>query len=1719
MQDPNNTDTQTFLQQLGQWRALKTVGTDDLLSMLLPLLEQVSELHELGRVAPLNGVDALAVSLGHLWFHNSDAALALDNTKALKALSKNTVQSNLDITGHYSEVNTDGKAVATDKRIASREEETARVAYYLDYIAWEEKVDHHDALTDMYVLGLIMASLAAQLDLTKSEDLEAFVRSRHDISLLNDRVHPLVSQVIAQMTELDRGERPQDLATVVKALSHYRDQEIDEQSSSDLAEGGDDKRGIQTHLRNKLFEISRRNRLLYFRETGSTANLTLGSVPYVIDHRSIRPEQLLLGNQYLCEELGKGKAVALSRWLRFEDYPYLSNSLDKIRLQANRDEKEYGFSQLRLVLVFLRWHNLKEAPEERINSPLILVPVKIQKKKGVKDSFMLSADMEAAEINPVLRHHLLQLYDIKLPARINAKDLNTVIELHESISEQIEKSAKGVELSIIKVPRIQLIAKKAKRKLDDFRRKRRITGKGVSSYDGLAYSYRQDKYEALGVQIFERNVRLAQAPSREMVEDPGRDKMINAMAAQESVVERDFYSIDSGQNGSANQWEFDLCAITLANFNYRKMTLVRDYSEMLGENNFDSQNFDTLFNENAKQILEPLAPVELDSQYHVLPADPSQSESVWRGRSGQSYVIQGPPGTGKSQTITNVIVDYLAHQKSVLFVCEKRVALDVVYHRLQQVGLESLCALIHDSQSDKKAFIDDLDDIYQNWLEGAEGNHDALRKDVLAEIEALLNELQSFSGSMQSHVEGSQTSLRELIQQWLAAGGNQAELELEERALLPSWDQFTAHKKLLTEIFDSLFSITGCAVLASTPVWCLKGSIANSTDPTSDLHAFCDRIVQYWPETQEAIKKLLPFLDSETPSWQSLLDANAIISKLLPLILEDQVKLLDADSIGALKLKKQIQKLNTLAEKADKKAKDAEGWDLDIDAEQLKNALRAAVDCEGKWWLFLSGRWRAAKNLVKEKGPTTYDSYTHTLKLAEQALSARRQQQEKLQEIEAQFGLDDFSAIALLLDTAWQEPQQQSALARQVYRACIDHANDPDSLAKIAQDRSLRNTEAELASYLAAYHNKTPDDIASAVDALRGQGELVFEVADLLQQLDGLDKQLSASIRTLPLPLHAIENAVMVEVIEKSIRSNRALHRVDGSRVEHIFTELDNKIKQLHTSNAQLVTSETRAYFHANIQRASGSMANTSQEEKDWRRAFNRGRKLVEREFEKTRAHKSIRELLTSEAGELIRSLKPIWMMSPLSVSDVLPLNESLFDVVIFDEASQIPLEDAVPALYRAAQMIVVGDEMQLPPSSFFSSQQGDDEDQPQNLHIYNLNADSFLNRASGALPTTVLNWHYRSRHESLIGFCNQAFYAGQLQTIPSTSALAPKKPILVTQQEVGNGEKVNNKNSDEQPLYSWDDKLIKEQIYDRPISYHKLENSPYFSQRNTGEANYIAHLVRYLLSDKQGETLGIVAFSQAQQQEIESALARLASKDKAFADKLEAEEEREDEGQFVGLFIKNLENVQGDERDIIILSVCYGPNSQGKMLMNFGPINQNGGEKRLNVIFSRAKKHMVVVTSIDSGQITNTYNTGANALRQYLRYARAVSEGDKASMQTALLEYGYSHPQKSDADRALVKAIAECLRTEGLRVEIDYGQSDMKCDIAVGRSDNPQFTLGILTDNSSHYKVENLINRYHTPGSVLKAFGWNICYILAKDWYKDSNAVVTRILQMLEKH
>jgi hypothetical protein len=499
---------------------------------------------------------------------------------------------------------------------------------------------------------------------------------------------------------------------------------------------------------------------------------------------------------------------------------------------------------------------------------------------------------------------------------------------------------------------------------------------------------------------------------------------------------------------------------------------------------------------------------------------------------------------------------------------------------------------------------------------------------------------------------------------------------------------------------------------------------------------------------------------------------------------------------------------------------------------------------------------------------------------------------------------------------------------------------------------------------------------------------------------------------------------------------------------------------------------------------ASAPAAGLDRRQKEEKRLYASGRKELEHELGKVMRHKTIREIVSGPAGEVVRDLKPIWLMSPLSVADVLPLRAT-FDLVVFDEASQIPLEDAVPAIHRAAQCIVVGDRQQLPPTNFFAASLDEADEATLDAIDRELDADSLLTHADRALPSTLLGWHYRSRHESLIDFSNRAFYGGRLLTVPSVEQTTPRPAIVGTDGAIGC-----------------------ERMIERPISFHRV-NGVYESRRNAGEARYIAELVRAFLAKDTKLTMGIVAFSEAQEAEITGALDALAEDDPALRARLDEEMAREEDGQHVGLFVKNLENVQGDERDVIVVSVCYGPDPRGRMIMNFGPINRRGGERRLNVIFSRAKYHMAVVSSIGGERITNDYNDGAACLKRYLRYAEASSVGDVAGSEAALVplrEQAIERPRDS-----IAADIARALRDRGFEVDTHVGSSRLRCELAIRLPGRTRYSLGLLLDGPDAY-ARGADETFRLKPEVLRTFGWNVSTLSSRDWLADPEAALAAI-------
>jgi hypothetical protein len=637
---------------------------------------------------------------------------------------------------------------------------------------------------------------------------------------------------------------------------------------------------------------------------------------------------------------------------------------------------------------------------------------------------------------------------------------------------------------------------------------------------------------------------------------------------------------------------------------------------------------------------------------------------------------------------------------------------------------------------------------------------------------------------------------------------------------------------------------------------------------------------------------------------------------------------------------------------------------------------------------------------------------------------------------------------------------------------------------------------------------------------LRDQADALPSVLVPLQELADADPAVAAALRTLALPPEAIEFAVAREGLERVYRAERWLPRFDGAVLARHAQRLGDAERQLLERNARTLAAAVRQRFRDHVQKSALPASQLDAGGKLFKKSYNAGRRELEHEFGKTMRYKAIRELASGDTGRVVRDMKPIWLMSPLSVSDTLPLAADLFDVVIFDEASQIPVEEAVPALYRAPQIIVVGDEMQLPPTSFFSSSR-DAEDDTVSVRMTReeeseggdriaivLDADSLLNQGARNLPATLLAWHYRSRYESLIGFSNAAFYAGNLYTIPDRSLPAPERGEILVQ----------SRSPSDESVAAHADALLS-----RAISFHRVTDAVYENRINDGEARHIAQLVRELLQRETGRSLGIVAFSEAQQGEIEDELNALGATDPDFAARLEAEYVREEDDQFCGLFIKNLENVQGDERDIIILSICYGPNPEGRMLMNFGPINQRGGEKRLNVIFSRAQApHGGGVDHSPRGhhQRPQRGRGGAEELPALcgVPVARRCRDGAARAR-----KHEPAHARRGPGGAPCARgrchgADRAALRARGHAVDEQVGQSRFRCDLALRAPGNGHYALGILVDTATHYENRNVLERYVSRPRILDAFGWQVMQVLAKDWLHAPEAVLEQIEQALGK-
>lgn len=450
-------------------------------------------------------------------------------------------------------------------------------------------------------------------------------------------------------------------------------------------------------------------------------------------------------------------------------------------------------------------------------------------------------------------------------------------------------------------------------------------------------------------------------------------------------------------------------------------------------------------------------------------------------------------------------------------------------------------------------------------------------------------------------------------------------------------------------------------------------------------------------------------------------------------------------------------------------------------------------------------------------------------------------------------------------------------------------------------------------------------------------------------------------------------------------------------------------------------------------------------------------------ELNKKRKIMPLRKLFRTIPNLLLK-LKPCLMMSPISVSYFLEAETYKFDMVIFDEASQIFPQDAIGAICRGKQVIIAGDSKQLPPTSFFATSTNNsdgeyDSDEAEDEVIY----DSILEEATNSLPNRSLLWHYRSRNEDLIAFSNQEIYKSKLTTFPSSNTVAA----------------------------------------DSGVEYVYVENGTYSGRCNVQEANKCVELIKEHIIKYPERSLGIIAFSEKQQATIEEAVQRFRERNPRY-ETFFAEDKEEP------FFVKNLENVQGDERDTIIFSICYAKDANGRMYMRFGPLGHQGGERRLNVAITRAKHNIKLVGSIMAYDIdlNRTKSEGIRMLKDYIEFAIKGS---------SVLQ-PYKNPNALYDKDEFCNSIMKCIREKGYSAKQYVGNSEYKIDIAVEHPSYPGcYVAGIECDGLSYIMARTTRDREHLRKSVLEQMGWNMFRVWSTEWINNKEGEQKRLFDFIE--
>lgn len=1128
---------------------------------------------------------------------------------------------------------------------------------------------------------------------------------------------------------------------------------------------------------------------------------------------------------------------------------------------------------------------------------------------------------------------------------------------------------------------------------------------------------------------------------------------------------------------SQSRWDVEEKAV-IGNFSFNKFVMWNDihsHSDLLANNKIVNSLLEGKLTFEQKN--DTLTAEQMDAKYGpaqmLLPvsSDSSQLEAIEEAVSDNSFIMFGPPGTGKSQTITNIIANALYRGKRVLFVAQKAAALEVVRTRLDKLGLSPFCLDVFSNKASKSVVLEQLKNCVDvtRYKEPEEFAADAKR---LLQLRIELNNLQESTHKQLP----CGISLYDAMSQYVASDES-----ISDEIKIPS-EKISSLSKEQKQVWldianEASVVCKSCGKPSDNKLNKLKFSNFDSS-LKSNLEEVTSSSIKNLNELKTNLENCNQWLKISNHDFpENLQNFETLILEISELkqMNEKAAQFSDRDGnqenyLDAINHGKIAGQKRSIISKKFKESALQKDWTQEFETwKKSENQFFISR------WFTRRGIKSALSNYLSGSVELTPESDLQNLIdwQSEKKLS------EKYPELNEVFGnmpsetevdwlnREDFFKEILKIDEMLKSlsanpfeyqnlKQNFSSMFGQGFKMFQDFYSK--SFIDTANLIKIKNLHANNLFEISGLDKNAFDEKCENASLLQKRISLVNNIKENLDGLkdwfiylnlkqkaeeNGFDFAMEFFDKTDLEPekwVATFQKSFYKSIAEYVFASDDNIKLFKGE----IFDDKVRQYRELNEKYKELAKAELYAILASRAPNFSTEASKNSEPGILMKNIRSNGRGT------------SIRKIFDS-IPNLLPRLCPCMLMSPMSVAQYLTLTDKpQFDITIFDEASQMTTSDAVGAIARSANVVITGDPKQMPPTSFFSSSSTDEE----NIEMEDL--ESILDDALALnFKSKNLLWHYRSKHESLITFSNTEYYDNALLTFPS-----PDNRIS----------KVN---------------FVKVDGY-----YDKGK-----TRRNPAEAKAVVEEIERRLTDPEmrKRSIGVVTFSQVQQQLIDDMLTDLFSK-KPELEKIATNCEEP-------IFVKNLENVQGDERDIILFSVGYGPNEEGKVSMNFGPLNQQGGERRLNVAVSRARYEMKIFSTLTSDMIdlNKTKAEGVAGLKRFLAFAQRGTSAVKNSINLS--------------ENLIAEDIKKELKKKNIDCDIQVGNSGFKIDVAVcDPDDNQRYVLAILIDTNDESRIKTARDREICQPSVLNALNWNVMKIWTIDWYNDKAQCIEKILSEIEK-